>query len=128
MRLLAAAALLLVAPLGAAFYLPGLAPVSFCEEGEETESCKVRARPGGPGPSLCPARGSRGEGIRGVNLNRAARGCAPAGGSLCSGHTDTLCSYSLFPLDFPAALGGPLAPCSWCGRGLSAAEGNSAMG
>ncbi|XP_062359204.1 transmembrane 9 superfamily member 2-like isoform X2 [Cinclus cinclus] len=39
MRLLAAA-LLLVAPLGAAFYLPGLAPVSFCEEGEETESCK----------------------------------------------------------------------------------------
>uniref|UniRef100_A0A8C3QWL4 Transmembrane 9 superfamily member n=1 Tax=Cyanoderma ruficeps TaxID=181631 RepID=A0A8C3QWL4_9PASS len=39
MRLLAAA-LLLVAPLGAAFYLPGLAPVSFCQEGEETESCK----------------------------------------------------------------------------------------
>ncbi|XP_027501128.1 transmembrane 9 superfamily member 2-like [Chiroxiphia lanceolata] len=39
MRLLAAA-LLTVAPLCAAFYLPGLAPVSFCEEGEETESCK----------------------------------------------------------------------------------------
>lgn len=47
MRLLAAA-LLLVAPFGAAFYLPGLAPVSFCEEGEETESCKVRALTGGP--------------------------------------------------------------------------------
>lgn len=47
MRLLVAA-LLLVAPLGAAFYLPGLAPVSFCEESEQTESCKVRARTGGP--------------------------------------------------------------------------------
>uniref|UniRef100_H0YV96 Transmembrane 9 superfamily member n=1 Tax=Taeniopygia guttata TaxID=59729 RepID=H0YV96_TAEGU len=39
MRLLVAA-LFLVAPLGAAFYLPGLAPVSFCEESEESESCK----------------------------------------------------------------------------------------
>ncbi|KAJ7403803.1 hypothetical protein BTVI_75114 [Pitangus sulphuratus] len=39
MRLLAAV-LLTVAPLCAAFYLPGLAPVSFCEEGEESESCK----------------------------------------------------------------------------------------
>uniref|UniRef100_A0A8B9NYT2 Transmembrane 9 superfamily member n=1 Tax=Apteryx owenii TaxID=8824 RepID=A0A8B9NYT2_APTOW len=39
MRLLAAG-LLLLAPLCAAFYLPGLAPVSFCEEGKETEGCK----------------------------------------------------------------------------------------
>ncbi|KAM9269680.1 transmembrane 9 superfamily member 2-like isoform 4-T4 [Cariama cristata] len=39
MRLLAAG-VLLVAPLCAAFYLPGLAPVSFCEKGEESESCK----------------------------------------------------------------------------------------
>ncbi|PKU32424.1 transmembrane 9 superfamily member 2-like [Limosa lapponica baueri] len=39
MRLLTAG-LLLVAPLCAAFYLPGLAPVSFCEEGEESEGCK----------------------------------------------------------------------------------------
>ncbi|XP_074962850.1 transmembrane 9 superfamily member 2-like isoform X2 [Phalacrocorax aristotelis] len=37
---LLAAGLLLVAPLCAAFYLPGLAPVSFCEEGEESEGCK----------------------------------------------------------------------------------------
>lgn len=26
---------------GAAFYLPGLAPVSFCEPGKETTDCKV---------------------------------------------------------------------------------------
>lgn len=47
MRLLTAG-LLLVVPLCTAFYLPGLAPVSFCEEGEETEGCKVRALTGGP--------------------------------------------------------------------------------
>uniref|UniRef100_A0A452HDM3 Transmembrane 9 superfamily member n=1 Tax=Gopherus agassizii TaxID=38772 RepID=A0A452HDM3_9SAUR len=45
MRLLAAGILLLgcSVPLCAAFYLPGLAPVSFCEPDRETESCKVRA-------------------------------------------------------------------------------------
>lgn len=26
----------------AAFYLPGLAPVNFCEEAQETATCKVR--------------------------------------------------------------------------------------
>lgn len=64
MRLLTAG-LLLVAPLCAAFYLPGLAPVSFCEEGEESEGCKVRALTGGPdtgGSPPRPRRGFRGEG------------------------------------------------------------------
>lgn len=27
--------------LGAAFYLPGLAPVNFCEEGKRSDECKV---------------------------------------------------------------------------------------
>lgn len=53
MRLLAAG-LLLAARLCAAFYLPGLAPVSFCEEGEESEGCKVSALTAGR-----PRRGSR---------------------------------------------------------------------
>lgn len=26
---------------GAAFYLPGLAPVNFCEEGKKSDECKV---------------------------------------------------------------------------------------
>uniref|UniRef100_A0A452HDF8 Transmembrane 9 superfamily member n=1 Tax=Gopherus agassizii TaxID=38772 RepID=A0A452HDF8_9SAUR len=44
MRLLAAGILLLgcSVPLCAAFYLPGLAPVSFCEPDRETESCKSK--------------------------------------------------------------------------------------
>ena len=28
---------------GAAFYLPGLAPVNFCEEEKKTDECKVGA-------------------------------------------------------------------------------------
>lgn len=50
MRLLAAGILLLgcSAPLCAAFYLPGLAPVSFCEPAKESESCQVRAARGEP--------------------------------------------------------------------------------
>ncbi|EMP27468.1 Transmembrane 9 superfamily member 2 [Chelonia mydas] len=44
MRLLAAGILLLgcSAPLCAAFYLPGLAPVSFCEPAKESESCQSK--------------------------------------------------------------------------------------
>ena len=33
-------ALFLLFGLGSAFYLPGLAPVSYCEEGAESEQCK----------------------------------------------------------------------------------------
>lgn len=56
---LPAAGLLLLAPLCAAFYLPGLAPVSFCDDDKESEGCKVRAPTGGPGTVLPAARGHR---------------------------------------------------------------------
>lgn len=96
MRLLAAA-LLLVAPLGAAFYLPGLAPVSFCEEGEETESCKVRASTGGPdaGRPLAPLRSGlpRRGGSAEYSQSRRSRVLF---------REDTPSWYSLFPLNFAA--------------------------
>ncbi|CAJ0946834.1 unnamed protein product [Ranitomeya imitator] len=40
LRVPAALVLLLCTGWGSAFYLPGLAPVSFCEKDKETESCK----------------------------------------------------------------------------------------
>lgn len=46
MRLLAAG-ILLLAHLCTAFYLPGLAPVNFCEADRETAECKVSGEGGG---------------------------------------------------------------------------------
>lgn len=63
--LLIAAALAAAAAPAAAFYLPGLAPVNFCEAGKEKPECKVSSgsaegrllRPPGCGaarPGCCP--------------------------------------------------------------------------
>lgn len=105
MRLLAAG-LLLVARLCAAFYLPGLAPVSFCEKGEESEGCKVSALTGGPDAGFsapaaetCLARGFRGEGgppSIPAPL-RAGLGRSPSGGTLFSVKPATPSSLSLVP-------------------------------
>lgn len=48
---------------GAAFYLPGLAPVNFCEEEKKSDECKVGAarRTTLPSPAL-GGTGVRGEG------------------------------------------------------------------
>ena len=49
---------------GAAFYLPGLAPVNFCEEEKKSDECKVGAAWRTTLPSPCPGRnwGPRGRG------------------------------------------------------------------
>lgn len=106
MRLLAAG-LLLVAPFCAAFYLPGLAPVSFCEEGEESEGCKVRTLTGGPDTGgRPPRRGNTERGLPGSGFPRrgggtaeypptplrAGSGRSPSGGNLCSGKPTTTTS------------------------------------
>lgn len=56
--LLAAVLLAAAAPRAGAFYLPGLAPVNFCEKSKETPDCKVRAPRSAPGLAPPCARGS----------------------------------------------------------------------
>ena len=82
MRLLAAG-LLLVAPLCAAFYLPGLAPVSFCEEGEESEGCKVRALTGGPDTGRPPPSPRKPRAGQAAGLSAARGGTAEYPPSRC---------------------------------------------
>lgn len=59
--LLVAAALAAAAAPTAAFYLPGLAPVNFCEAGKEKPECKVS--PGGAGGAPEAARVRHGLGV-----------------------------------------------------------------
>lgn len=70
-RLLIAAALAAAAAPphpAAGFYLPGLAPVNFCEAGKEKAECRVRARRGG----------GVGNGVRGGTHTRRGLGAARA--------------------------------------------------
>lgn len=70
---------------GAAFYLPGLAPVNFCEEEKKTDECKVGAARRTTPPSPCPggSRGPRGRGRSrrgaGVAVDVAPQKCGTVG-------------------------------------------------
>lgn len=87
MRLLAAG-ILLLAHLCTAFYLPGLAPVSFCDDDKESEGCKVRepwreARRGSPMAEQAP-RGLDGVSVTEEPFRHEPRP-VPLGTDLCSG-------------------------------------------
>lgn len=116
MRLLAAG-LLLLAPLCAAFYLPGLAPVSFCDDDKESEGCKVRALTGGPGAVLPAARGHR-TGLRAASRVLLIAACRHGGPSQ---ETSFPPGSNAAPAPSPGAPGGGRgaafpAPASFFGR------------
>lgn len=73
-RLLIAAALVAAAhPPAAAFYLPGLAPVNFCDADQEKPECKVGLREGATGAD--PEGGDPEVGNRGLpGQRRTLRG------------------------------------------------------